>query len=149
MLAADAGDGSVEPSVVAAADQPCLAHRAVQLLNAPATWSVDDVIAAVGDFMLTLGVPASANAALCFPRLRQPDPLRDEEWRVVPASGAVAGLIAASDLAHGVWKATAEWQAAFAGPVEPTLALTAQDVDRINPWGVNSLRTFPGSGTPA
>ena len=101
VLAADAGDGSVERSAVAAADQLCLAHRAVQLLDAPAAWSVDDVVAAVGDFMPTLGVHASAKAALNYPRLRQPDPLRDGEWRVVPASGAVAGLIAASDLAHG------------------------------------------------
>lgn len=69
---------------------------------------------------------------------------------VVPPSGAVAGVYAATDTARGVWKAPAN--VGVADVVEPTVRLdnAHQDglnVDATTGKSINALRAFAGKGT--
>jgi phage tail sheath protein FI len=96
------------------------------------------------------GAPALAalgpNAAVYFPRLRQPDPARADRVGTFAPCGAVAGVIARTDTARGVWQAPAGTEATLAGAPDLALALTDDDVDALNPLGVNALRALRGAG---
>ncbi|MCW2714561.1 MAG: tail sheath protein [Frankiales bacterium] len=84
-------------------------------------------------------------ASLTFPWLRVVDPVGGPgAVRLVPPSGHVAGMVAATDLAVGVHRAPAnravEWTLGASGPVaEEHHAL-------LNASGVNALRTVGGRG---
>ncbi|MEO7937231.1 MAG: phage tail sheath C-terminal domain-containing protein, partial [Burkholderiaceae bacterium] len=69
---------------------------------------------------------------------------------VVPPSGAVAGVYAATDSARGVWKAPAN--VSLVDVLEPTVRLDnahqdALNVDATNGKSINALRAFAGKGT--
>ena len=61
--------------------------------------------------------------------------------------GALAGVIARTDAARGVWKSAAGLDAVLNGVLEPSVALTDPENGAINPLGVNCLRTLPAAGT--
>ena len=50
----------------------------------------------------------SKNAALFFPRLRQPNPLQDNQLENFAPCGAVAGVISRTDAQRGIWKAPSQ-----------------------------------------
>ena len=89
---------------------------------------------------------AIRSAALYFPHLQVDDPFDPGAHRDVPASGAVAGVIARTDIERGVWKAPAGTEAIVEGV--RSLAGTTSDADeeRLRAVGVNTLRAFPGQG---
>lgn len=87
------------------------------------------------------------NAAVYFPRIRRPDPLRGGATADFAACGAIAGTYARTDGSRGVWKAPAGIEAGLAGVVGLAVALTDADNGRLNPKGVNCLRTFRGIGS--
>ncbi|WP_437682250.1 phage tail sheath family protein [Sorangium sp. So ce131] len=69
---------------------------------------------------------------------------------VMPPSGAVAGVYAATDSARGVWKAPAN--ASLAGVIEPVVKLDSLkqeglNVDATTGKSINALRSFAGKGT--
>lgn len=73
-----------------------------------------------------------------------------DHFVVVPPSGAVAGVYAATDTARGVWKAPAN--VSLADVVEPTVRLdnAHQDdlnVDATTGKSINAIRAFAGKGT--
>ncbi len=73
-----------------------------------------------------------------------------DHYIVVPASGAVAGVYAATDTARGVWKAPAN--VGVADVVEPTVRLDNAHQDELNidattGKSINALRAFAGKGT--
>lgn len=123
----------------------CARRRAFLIVDAPATATaanIDDW--AAGDGALT-GVNMR-NAALYFPRIRRPDPLRGGAAADFAACGAVAGTFARTDAARGVWKAPAGTEAGLAGVSGLTVPLTDAENGRLNPLGINCLRTFRGVG---
>ena len=61
-----------------------------------------------------------------------------------PASGAVAGVIARTDAAQGVWTAPAGQEAELLGVDGLEFDLDQDDVREFGAGGVNALRTFPG-----
>ena len=139
-------DGTVDPGVLTDADALCVRRRAVQLVDPPPSWEeAADVTREARSFASALSTDGS-NAALFFPRLRRPNPLADDRVETVAPSGAVAGVIARTDTERGVWKAPAGTHAALHGVPELSVALTDSDIDRLNPLGVNCLRTVPGAG---
>ncbi|WP_329000251.1 phage tail sheath subtilisin-like domain-containing protein [Kribbella sp. NBC_00709] len=87
----------------------------------------------------------SKNAAIYWPRLTMPDPLANGIARDTGPSGAVAGIFARTDATRGVWKAPAGIEATLRGA---DLSSVVNDADsaRLNPIGVNVLRTFPVVG---
>jgi phage tail sheath protein FI len=120
----------------------CVRRRAIVIVDPPAAWNdPDDVLANI-----TTVVTRSPNAALYFPRIRAADPLRQNRLREFAPSGVVAGVIARTDAARGVWKAPAGQEAVTVGARELTLRLTDGQNGRLNPRGVNCLRTFSAAG---
>jgi phage tail sheath protein FI len=98
-------------------------------------------------FLLGATAPApSPNAAVYFPRLSVSDPLTSGRLREVGPSGVVAGVYARTDSTRGTWKAPAGIDATLSGAV-PALPLNDADSGRLNPLGINALRTFPVIGS--
>ena len=131
--------GEAEAAQIAAAVATlCERRRALYLVDPPAALTATDVEAWRG------GLQASANAAVYFPSVQVEDPpggLRD-----VPASGAVAGVIARIDEQRGVWKQPAGTDADVRGITGLTTGVSEGDSERLNTAGVNVLRGFPGEG---
>lgn len=133
----------VEAGVIAAAAAYCQERRALLLVDAPSAWTDKDKAKAG----LAEGVgTTSKNAALYFPRLQQPNPLRDNQIETFAASGAVAGVFARTDAQHGVWKAPAGLEATLAGVARLSVPLTDAENGELNPLGINCLRTMPAAG---
>lgn len=120
----------------------CVRRRAMVIVDPPAGWN--DPGDVLGD--ITNVVTRSPNAVLYFPRIRAADPLRENRLRDFAPSGAVAGVIARTDAARGVWKAPAGQEAAILGARELAVRLTDGQNGILNPRGVNCLRTFPVAG---
>jgi phage tail sheath protein FI len=99
------------------------------------------VLADLGTF--TSGV-LRKNAALYFPRVRMADPELGGALESFPPCGVIAGVMARTDAERGVWKAPANQ--ALLGVSELTVKLTDGENGRLNPQGVNCLRTFPVIG---
>jgi phage tail sheath protein FI len=118
----------------------CEENRAFYLVDAPASLTQANVTG------WKEHLTATANAALYFPGLRVDDPLNPGQLRDVPASGAVAGLIARTDIQRGVWKAPAGTDADLRAVRSLTGTLSDTDQDHVTGAGINPLRTFPGRG---
>ena len=132
----------VDQSLLSDAAAYCEKRRAFLLVDAPSTW-IDSATAKANFANLPI---RSKNAALFFPRLRQPNPLRDNQKEDFVASGVVAGIIARTDASRGVWKAPAGIQASLVGVPELTIGLTDAENGILNQIGVNCLRAFPAAG---
>jgi len=129
-------------SLVGAAAQFCEQRRAILLVDPPSGWS--------SKADAKTGLPAlgttSKNAAVFFPRLSQPDPLRDGQTADFVPCGAVAGIFARTDSSRGVWKAPAGLDATLVGVPQLSVPLTDPENGELNPLGVNCLRTMPAAG---
>ena len=136
----------------------CATKRAMLIVDAPATWqttratplsdtTVEKSPAVTGAY--------TSNAAVYYPSTWVTGPISGNVLEV-GASGAIAGVWAATDASRGVWKAPAGLGAALTGvaSLTPPLASTgappgapvAIDDDEngvLNPVAVNCLRTFP------
>src|SRR6185503_9774055 len=134
-------NGNIETALVERAAKYCEDKRAMLLIDPLAAWdTVAEVIAGVS----ALGT--SKNAALFFPRLRQPNPLRENKLEDFVPCGAVAGVFARTDAQRGVWKAPAGLDATLVGVPQLTVSLTNEENGQLNPLGVNCLRTMPAAG---
>ncbi|MGB3137132.1 MAG: phage tail sheath subtilisin-like domain-containing protein [Nodosilinea sp.] len=139
--------GDVDTSVVTAAAVYCEARRAMLLVDPPSSWTNkatarDEILDAMTEHIGT----RSENAALFFPRLRQANPLRENQLEEFVPCGAVAGVFARTDAQRGVWKAPAGLEATLAGVTALSVNLTDAENGELNPLGVNCLRAFPGVG---
>ena len=132
------------PSVYSAALNYCVTRRAMLLVDPPPGLTTSNAIAQLGTLGLT-GI-AARNAALYFPRLREPDPTSENRLRTFVPCGAVAGVMARTDAARGVWKAPAGIDATLAGVSDLTVNLTNDENGELNPLGINCFRTFPVIG---
>jgi hypothetical protein len=137
----------VDVNLVSVAAAYCEKRRAMLLVDAPKDWKTKETAKsrfndANNDHVGT----RSRNAALFFPRLSQPNPLRDNQRETFAASGAVAGVFARTDAQRGVWKAPAGLSATLVGVPSLSIALTDAENGEINPLGINCLRAFPAGG---
>lgn len=135
--------GDVDQSVLEEAVAYCEKRRAFLIVDAPSNWK--SASAAKSGLRADISINSS-NAAIYFPRLRQQNPLRENEVEEFAACGAVAGVIARTDRTHGVWKAPAGLEANLNGVDGLSLKLTDEENAELNPLGINCLRTFPSSG---
>jgi len=107
----DTREGDVPPPVYQEAMVYCQKRRAMLIVDSPTSWSANKNTAAITarDGLATLGLSGEAarNAALYFPRVLQADPLRDGQIDRFAPCGIVAGIMARTDTARGVWKAPA------------------------------------------
>jgi phage tail sheath protein FI len=118
-----------------------VAHCAKQgdrlaILDALLGSRVDTLLKQRDDILLGQAEPVSAT--LYYPWLRT------LEGRLVPPSGAVAGIFARTDARTGVHKAPANEAVTGVRDLEPDVDAATQD--KLNPEGINCLRAFPGRG---
>lgn len=66
--------------------------------------------------------------------------------RAFPPSGLIAGLLARTDAARGVWKAPAGSEANLVGATDLAVHLSETENESLNRHGINCLRQFPGRG---
>ena len=122
-------------------------RRAMLLVDPPSAWT--NKTTAKNQFLDTtteyIGT-RSKNAALFFPRLKQPNPLRDNQIETFVPCGAIAGIFARTDAQRGVWKAPAGLEATLNGVPALSVSLTDRENGELNPLGINCLRSFPGVG---
>ncbi len=136
-------NADVEAGVLTAAAAYCEKRRAILLLDPPSGWtSKEDAT----DSKKLNALPSSPNAALYFPRVRQANPLRQNQLEVNAPSGVVAGIMARTDATRGVWKAPAGLEATIRGVHSLLVPLTDAENGELNPLGVNCLRTMPAVG---
>lgn len=127
--------GDPGPEVTAAAVALAEERGAICILDPPAAWSTAAQAAAGAG---SPAFPRSRNTAVYFPRIAEPGPLRG------PA-GAVAGVMARSDVVRGVWAAPAGVDAVLRGVTALDQQLGDADNALLSPLGVNCLRSFAGA----
>jgi uncharacterized protein len=142
--AANLSDGSMQ-AVYGAAATLCEDKRAFLIVDIPESVNTvaDMVEWANGDVK-----PQTNSAAVYFPRVQIPDPLKGNELRSVGPSGTMAGVYARTDANRGVWKAPAGSDASLRSVTLP-VKLTDLENGALNPIGVNVLRSFPILGSVA
>jgi phage tail sheath protein FI len=131
-------------NVLADAAAYCRKHRAMLLVDPLSSWNDKDK--AKADFPTVFPGSLGSNAAIFFPRLKAPNPLRDNQVEEFPPCGAIAGIFARTDASRGVWKAPAGIQATLQGVSGLTVALTDAENGELNPRGINCLRQVPAAG---
>jgi hypothetical protein len=139
----DASDFDVDADVLQAAAVYCEKRRAMLIVDPPLSWNSKQ--AAIAGYPIP-GLSPSANAAVFFPRVNEPNLLRENKVEPFVPSGAVAGVMARTDLQRGVWKAAAGLEATLRGVIKPAIPLTDADNGELNPLGINCLRTLPAAG---
>jgi phage tail sheath protein FI len=146
----DTREGDIAAPVYQAAMAYCAQRRAMLVVDAPTAWDANPITAASaardGLAALNLAGPAARNAALYFPRLLESDPMRDGQISDFVPCGAIAGIMARTDSARGVWKAPAGLDAAINGIQGFTVNLNDAENGMLNPLGINCLRAFPVNG---
>ena len=131
-------------SLYPAAAELCVERRSMLVVDSPVGWT--DVDAAVSGFdgLQPKGDNAK-NAAVYFPWIVLPD--KDGMQLQFPPSGAIAGIWARTDGQRNVAKAPAGTDASLNGVTALVVKLTDPENGRLNPLGVNCLRTFPVIGS--
>ncbi|HEY3268729.1 MAG TPA: phage tail sheath subtilisin-like domain-containing protein [Armatimonadota bacterium] len=129
-------------AVLGEASAYCEQRRAFLLMDPP---SRRDAVDEIADW-ITNHLTPSPNAALYFPFILAADPLDGSRLRAFPPSGAMAGVMARTDSARGVWKAPAGTDATLTGVQGLATPLSDRENGVLNPLGVNCLRQFPVYG---
>jgi hypothetical protein len=126
------------------ADAYCMDRRAMLLVDPPWTWQT--TADAEAGMQSSAPVTVNKNAAIYWPFIKAPDSLMESRISAFAPAAAVAGLIARTDSQRGVWKAPAGQEATILGITGPSAMLTDGDSGRLNPLGLNCIRSFPVIG---
>ncbi len=138
-----ASDSNIDMTTRDAAANYCKKRRALYIVDPLRGWaSHSDAVTGVDNSFMA----RTENAALFFPMLRSPDPLREGQLGEFAPCGAVAGVFARTDGARGIWKAPAGIEAVLGGVSELAVKLTDGENGQLNPIAVNCLRSFPVIG---
>ena len=91
---------------------------------------------------------SSAFATLYYPWVVSIDPIGvgKSPTKVLPPSGAIAGIYARIDNSRGVHKAPAGLEATVIGAIDLEYNMNDAEQDLLNPIGVNCIRAFEGRG---
>lgn len=141
----DTRQGDVPTGVLQTALTYCQKRRAMLIVDPPSGWTSTSA-ARTGLSSLGLNGPAARNAAVYFPRVKQADPLREDQIDTFVPCGIIAGVYSRTDATRGVWKAPAGIDAALRGTQGLAVKLTDDENGELNPLGLNSLRSFPITG---
>lgn len=144
---------SIDKSIYSDALPYCRARRAMLIVDSPAEWSTNKETAAAAALDESTGLPSlnltgedARNAALFFPHVIEADPNRNGQLDSFVPCGMIAGVMARTDTARGVWKAPAGLDATLNGIQGLELNLTDDENGMLNPRGINCLRFFPVAG---
>lgn len=134
-----------DPSVYQEALALCVARRAMLIVDPPCAWAghyAQGELARIQPTDLYLTGEQARNAAVYFPRVVKEDVLMDGQLDVFPACGAIAGVIASTDVQRGVWKAPAGQNAGLANIRGLEISLNDPEQGMLNVLGINCLRNL-------
>lgn len=134
---------NVDKELIGEALAYCEARRAFLIIDPPSGWNSKEK--AKAGIETEVG-RVSKNAAIFFPRLTKPNPLRNNQLEDFVPCGAVAGIFARTDAQRGVWKAPAGLDAALTDVDKLSVPLTDNENGELNPKGINCLRAMPAVG---
>jgi phage tail sheath protein FI len=140
-----ARDGDVLSGTLVQSLAYCKKRRAMLIVDPPVDWDSASDVTNSASGVDSLGL-RDENAAIYFPRVRMPDPLKENRLEEFVPCGVVAGIMARTDAQRGVFKAPAGIEAILAGVQELTVKLTDAEQVQLNALGVNCLRNFPDVG---
>jgi len=112
------------------------------IVDPPVDWDSASDVTNSASGVDSLGL-RDENAAIYFPRVRMPDPLKENRLEEFVPCGVVAGVVARTDAQRGVFKAPAGQETTLFGVRELTVKLTDGERGQLDPLGVNCLRNFP------
>ena len=134
----------IDSNLIAQAVAYCQKRRAMFLVDPPSAWKTKedakDGFTASSDPYPGI---TSNYGALFFPRIKQRNPLRDNQMEEFVPCGAVAGIFSRTDTQRGVWKSPAGQEAKLIGVPELSVQLTDDENGELNQLGINCLRAFP------
>ena len=135
--------GDIDADLIDEATAYCQRRRAFMIIDPPTNWATKE---AAKDGIATDVGSVSEYSAVFFPRLKQANPLHQNQIEEFVPSGAVAGIFARTDANRGVWKAPAGLEATLNGVRDLKINLSDRENGELNPLGVNCLRTFAAAG---
>ncbi|MDB5134695.1 MAG: phage tail protein [Mucilaginibacter sp.] len=142
--------GNTDATIYAQAAKMCVDKRAMLIVDPPVEWgaNIDKAVSTPLQQLGALGVTGinARNAALYYPQVIKPDPLRENQPDLFVPSGIIAGLMATTDTNRGVWKSPAGIDAALTGVQSLQVNLSDSENGDLNQVGVNCLRAFPVIG---
>jgi len=138
------GTSTTSKAVYEAALQYCDKRRAMLIVDPPEGWN--DPNQAEAGVRSPSFMARHKNAAVFFPMIFAPDPLNDNKNDKFVPCGAVAGVMARTDVERGVWKTAAGMEAILFGVNDLSVKLNDDENGILNPIGVNCLRSFPDVG---
>jgi hypothetical protein len=139
------GDREVDENtcrqVIGPASIYCHDHRAFLLIDAPDSWTNNNLPVADATAVNTLrALVVKDHSAVFYPKVQYSDA---GVKKLIGPAGIIAGLMARTDSQRGVWKAPAGTEAALLGILDLELNLTDLENGVLNKLGVNCLRKFP------
>lgn len=147
----------VNPAVLNSAAFYCTERRAMLIADPPMSWydkAKQGQISTIDPTSLGIagetssGIEVERNVAVYFPRVCMEDTLlKNTPVMDFPACGIIAGVMSATDVGRGIWKAPAGIDASMSGVSRLPLELTDMENGVLNQIGINCLRTFPLIGT--
>ncbi len=123
----------------------CKQRRAMLLLDPRSDWLLPVSILNPETGIDSLGL-RDPNAVLYYPNIVFPDPSNGGKPAGFAPCGAMAGLIARTDAAEGVWTAPAGLHATITGAVKLERDISVAQNRLLNQAGINCLRNFRRTG---
>ena len=141
------GDREVDENtyrqIVGPASIYCNEHRAFLILDAPDSWTNNNLPVADATAVNTFrALVVKDHSAVFYPKVQYSDA---GIKKLIGPAGIIAGLMARTDSQRGVWKAPAGTEAALLGILDLELNLTDLENGVLNKLGVNCLRKFPSA----
>ena len=136
---ADGQNDAARTALWGPASDFCARERAFLLVDPRSTWT-NITLAEQGVDQLRVGLE-TRNSAAYWPRLRAAD--GTPNGKVIDPAGSVAGVMARTDGARGVWKAPAGLEATVRGVMGVERRMTDPENGVINPKALNAVRVFP------
>jgi len=118
----------------------CARERAFLIVDPRSDWT-DIAKAETGADAIRIGVE-TRNAGCWWPQLRLAD--GTPAGKIADPGGSVAGVMARTDGARGIWKAAAGLEATVRGVVGVTRRMSDPENGVINPKALNAIRVEPG-----
>jgi uncharacterized protein len=134
-------DELVGGRLLAQALQYCKSRRAMLIVDPPTRWVKPSDVEKESSGVDSLNL-RDQNAIVYFPEVLMSDPLKENRLENFPPCGVMAGIMARTDAQRGVWKAPAGTDATLLGVKQLAYKMTDGENGRLNPLGVNCLRTF-------
>jgi phage tail sheath protein FI len=136
-------------SLLAKALAYCQKRRAILIVDPPTKWSTPDAAADDSGSNSIRSLLRNKNAVVYFPQVRLADSLKENRLETFPPCGVMAGIMSRTDAQRGVWKAPAGTEATLSGVTELTYKMTDGENGKLNPLGINCLRSFTVYGNVA